>query len=362
MKTFSVNGLRRTCLALLLGGACASSAFAQTKLPAPDIHFYGLVDVWGGARQFPGGNSEWLISDGGMSTSYWGLSASDQLAEGYKAVVTLEGFFRPTDGAYGRFDGDTFLSRSAYAGIESPYGSLHIGRVTTPLFISTILFNPFVDSYGFSPMIKQTYLGVGSYPSYTTDQGVAGDSGWSNAAQYQSPEFHGLKGNVTYASGNSSDHHGAKKVAAQLLYANGNFAATGVYQYLNYNGQPADLGQIVSGWTSQSVAQVGASYDWKVVKAFAQYMYTHNQQAGEGHWNVNTGQLGVSVPTGKGSVLASYAYSNDTGGMEQTRRTWSLGYDYPFTKNTDAYVAYMSDKISDQSGGYTFGLGLRVKF
>ncbi|WP_267223538.1 porin [Dyella silvae] len=361
MKTFTVFGFRRAWCAVLLGWACVSPAFAETDLPAPKVHFYGLVDVWGGAQKFPGGNSESLISDGGMSTSYWGVGASEQLAEGYKAVVTLEGFFRPTDGAYGRFDGDTFLSRSAYAGIESPYGSLYIGRVTTPLFISTILFNPFVDSYGFSPMIKQTYLGVGSYPSYATDQGVAGDSGWSNALQYQSPEFHGLKGNVTYASGNSSEHHGAKKVAAQLMYAHGAFAATGVYQYINYNGQPGDLGQIVPGWTSQSVAQLGASYDWKVVKLFAQYMHTHNQ-ANQGHWNVNTGQVGVSVPAGKGSVLASYAYSNDSGGMGQTRRTWSLGYDYPFTKYVDAYAAYMNDKISDQSGGYTVGVGLRVKF
>jgi predicted porin len=190
---------------------------------------------------------------------------------------------------------------------------------------------------------------------------VAGDSGWSNAVQYQSPEFHGLKGNVTYASGNSSEHHGAKKVAGQLLYSSGAFAATGVYQYLNYNGQPSDLGQIVPGWTSQSVGQLGASYDCKVVKLFAQYMYTHNQ-ASQGHWNVNTGQLGVSVPVGKGSVLASYAYSRDSGGLEQTRNTWSLGYDYAFTKHTDAYVTYMNDKISDQSGGYTFGIGLRVKF
>lgn len=76
-----------------------------------------------------------------------------------------------------RITGDTFFSRNAYVGIESVYGTLTLGRQTTPLFTSTILFNPFVDSYEISPMVWYTYLGLGSGPTYATDMGVVADSG-----------------------------------------------------------------------------------------------------------------------------------------------------------------------------------------
>jgi predicted porin len=342
--------------ALLLAAASTSPAWA-----APELRFYGLVDVWAGSQRLPGQHSEGLISDGGMSTSYLGVSASDEFATGYKGVVQLEGFFRPTDGKWGRFDGDLTLARNANAGIESPYGTLRIGRVTSPLFVSTILFNPFVDSYVFSPIIAHTYLGMGTYPPYETDQGLIGDSGWSHALQYDSPDMHGITVNVTYGASDSSEHNSARKVGGRVMYASGAFAATAGYQYLSYNSSAGDLDQLVPGMTNQSTGLLGASYDFKVAKLFAQYLYTNNHRNG-GNWKVNTSQLGVSVPIGKGSALASYAYSRDSGGMHQTRNTWSLGYDYPFNKYIDAYVAYMRDEISDLSGGSTVGAGLRLSF
>jgi len=343
--------------ALMLGAAGIAAAEA-----APDYKFYGMLDVWGGVQRFPGNHAEGLISDGGMSTSYWGFSAQDELAEGYKAVVKVEGFLRPAKGEYGRFDGDSFFSRNAYAGIESPYGTLTAGRVTTSLFVSTILFNPFVDSYVFSPMVAHTYLGLGTYPSYLTDQGVVGDSGWNSAVQYASPDFHGLSGSATYAVGGSSRQ--GKKASAQLLYMHGNVGATLVYQRVNYNSDPLDLASLVPGMTAQTVLQAGFSYDWQVVKLYAQYMLTQNdrQQSLGGNWKVNTGQIGATVPIGKGHAMASYARSSESRGLNQGRDTWALGYDYPLSKRTDIYAAYMQDRFNDQSTGYTYGAGLRVNF
>ena len=133
------------------------------------------------------------------------------------------------------------FSRNAYVGIESPYGTVTAGRLTTPLFVSTILFNPFIDSYVFSPMVYHTYLGLGTFPTYSTDQGVTGDSGWSNAVSYSSPNFSGLSATAMYALGNTTEN-GAKKWSGQVLYFHGPFAATAVYQYVNFNNVPGDLG------------------------------------------------------------------------------------------------------------------------
>ena len=115
------------------------------------------------------------------------------------------------------------------------------------------------------------------------------------------------------------------------------------------------------GLKSQSVAQAGVSYDLKFVKFFGQYMYTYNDQQITS-WHVNTAQGGVTVPVGPGTVMASYAYSRDGGGLDQTRQTASVGYDYPLSKRTDVYAAYMYDKITSQSSGNTYGVGLRAKF
>ena len=179
--------------------AGASSAFAQSS-----VQLYGQVDEWVGAQKFPDGKIAAEVSGGGMSTSYWGMKGAEDLGDGYKAIFAIEGFFLAQNGQYGRFTGDTMFSRNAYVGIESPYGTVTAGRLTTPLFVSTILFNPFVDSYEFSPMVWHTYLGLGTFPTYSTDQGVTGDSGWSNAVSYSSPNFNGLSGKAMYALGNTA--------------------------------------------------------------------------------------------------------------------------------------------------------------
>lgn len=345
--------------------AAGSAAHAQSS-----VQLYGQVDEWVGMQQFPGGQRAWTVGGGGMSTSYWGLKGAEDLGGGYKAIFTIEDFFRAQNGRYGRFDGDTFFARNSYVGIESPYGTVTAGRLTTHLFVSTILFNPFSDSYTFSPMVYHVFLGNTAVPTgatYATDTGVVGDSGWNNAVGYSTPSYHGLTAGVMYGLGNQAGSNAAKKWSAQFLYFHGPFAATGVFQYVNFNNAPGDLvnpapfGTVVA-FKSQSVGQLGASYDLKFVKFYGQYMYTKNDKISGGSWHVNTEQGGVTVPAGPGTVMASFAYSRDGGGLNQTRRTWALGYDYPLSKRTDLYAAYMNDHLNSLSTGQTVGAGIRAKF
>ena len=155
------------------------------------------------------------------------------------------------------------------------------------------------------------------------------------------------------------------RAAAAITYANGPFAAAANYQYVNFSNTPGDFGtQLpgVVGLTNQNTAQLGLSYDFAVVKVFAQYMLVASQAA-SGNFHANTGQLGASVPLGRGSVLASVAYTGSSGsGDNQRRTTWALGYDYPLSKRTDIYAAYKYDHMSDLSTGQTYGAGLRMKF
>ena len=104
---------------------------------------------------------------------------------------------------------------------------------------------------------------------------------------------------------------------------------------MNFNNGPRDLSALVAGMKKPGIAQVGATYE-KYVKLFGQYMYLKNKVAGS--WHVNTAQGGVSVPLGVGNAMASYAYSRDSGGLDQTRQA-AVG-DYPLSKRTDVYAAY----------------------
>ncbi|WP_175691580.1 porin, partial [Burkholderia anthina] len=184
MKAFARRA-SRTSVKLIAAAACVAATapvYAQSS-----VSLYGQVDEWIGATKFPGGDRAWNVGGGGMSTSYWGLHGAEDLGGGYKAIFTMESFFRAQNGQYGRFQGDTFFARNAYVGIDSPYGTVKAGRLTTHLFLSTILFNPFYDSYTFSPMVYHVFLGLGTYPTYPSDQGAVGDSGWNNALSYTSP-------------------------------------------------------------------------------------------------------------------------------------------------------------------------------
>ncbi|ATG22157.1 porin [Ralstonia pickettii] len=338
-------------------GLAAGAAQAQSS-----VTLYGQVDAWAGATKNLGASDRaWGVNSGGMSTSYWGMKGSEDLGNGLKAIFTLEAFFRPDTGKVGRFDGDHFFARNAFVGLQSnSWGSIKLGRNTPPYFVSTILFNPFIDSYTFSPMVFHTYLGNGRTGTAGIS-GLVGDSGWDNSIMYSTPDFNGLTGNFIYGAGEQAGHNGQNKWGGNFLYFHGNFAATAAFQQVRFDASPGDLNALVTGFSRQTAAQLGATYDFGVVKLYGQYQYIKNT-INTGDAKSNGGQLGVSIPVGPGSILASYAYTKTSGAVDVKRNTWAVGYDYSLSKRTDVYAAYFHDKVSDLSSADTFGVGIRAKF
>ncbi|CAJ0808017.1 porin [Ralstonia flaminis] len=350
--------LKKICwiAATIAAMAIGAQAHAQSS-----VQLYGIVDTWVGVQRYPGKSAVWQEGGGGMSTSFWGFGGKEDLGAGYKAIFAIEGFFRPQNGASGSFNGDPMFSRNAYVGLSTPAGTITLGRQSSLLYLQACQFNPFYASFTFSPTIVQMYAGLGTYPAYKTDQGIIGGTAWSNAVQYATPELHGLTGRAMYAFGESGTGNGSKQYSAQLSYQNGGFAAGGVYQYANFNSAAGDLNGLISGLHSQSAAQLAASYEWSVAKFYGEYTYTNNNVINK-NFHVSMFEGGVTIALGTGKVLAAYAYSRDSGGLNQTRRTASLGYDYPLSKRTDLYAVYMLDRFSGMSSGETAGVGIRARF
>ena len=321
------RGVALSALAL----AAATTASAQSS-----VQLYGLIDVSAGQFETAGGTRTKAVANGNMTTSHIGFKGSEDLGGGLSARFQIESFLRADTGEAGRFGADTFWARNAFVGLAGSYGGLYLGRVTTTLFVSTLLFNPFGDSFGFSPSIRH-YFGGGV--GVTT-----GDTGWSDAISYASPKFAGLSftGQVAAGEGN-----GGRNVGGNLLYSGGAFAASAAYQQVEKGRSVADT----TTW------QLGAAYDFGVAKLFGQYGRVANDTSGVDH---TLTELGTSVPVGDGKLLL--AWGRQASDTDITRTTTSLGYDHNLSKRTDLYAVYMNDKRTGVDSGNTLAVGMRHRF
>ncbi|MFM0720855.1 porin [Paraburkholderia strydomiana] len=339
--------------ALVLGAVLlAEGAHAQSS-----VQLYGLLDAFVGYKKPMNGQSSVIAGNGGMTAPYFGLRGTEDIGGGTKVIFDLEGYFNIQNGSMGRtgFPHDGLFSRNAYVGVSGRYGTATAGLIPPLLWFSTITFNPLWNSFVFSPIVLHSYVGVNG-------QGVFGNAGeWWNAVYYASPSFNGFVGRAMYSFGNDPGHLGQNKWTGQVSYNNGGFATSVVYQQIKYSLNAGDLGTVLPGLTTQSVVNLGVSYDLNFVKLYGQYQHIWDSIS-NGDVGIDTGQIGFSIPVGVGRILGSDAYSKSSGHSSVYRNSWALSYDYPLSRRTDVYAAVLSDRASRMSSGTTIGGGLRTQF
>jgi len=336
-------------------GAAAALALAGAA-DAQTVQLYGLMDMSAGRFQPSGSASVWRADSGAMTTSFIGIKGSDDLGGGIRAKFAFEHFLRADTGQVGRFDGDAFWARDAYVGLSGAFGASVLGRNTTPLFVSTLLFNAFGDSFAFSPSIRLVFT-PRLMPFY-------GDSGWDNSIFYTSPDNDGLTYNLIANLGEASPGSTGKNMGFNLMYDKGPLAATIVWQRVK-NGagiSPASaFPPVPTGFSNQQTLLLGASYDLGVAKLYGQY--AHVRTKSDDNTSTKLWSLGASVPLGPGRVLAQYGSATASlGTLEPRHNILSLGYDWFLSKRTDLYAVYMHDKLTGEQAGNTVAGGLRLRF
>jgi predicted porin len=327
-------------LVTLAGCLAAVGASAQN---APSI--YGLLDMTAGRFQNPGMPRQLRAESGGLSPSFVGIRGSDDLGGGLHARFALETYVGIDTGTAGRSATDPFWGRSAYVGLQGAFGTSVLGRSPTPLWQSTRLFNPFGDSVGFSPSIRQYFGGT-----------VLGDSRWNNSVGFSGPEVEsGLSYNVQFNPGEGNPGTG-KNVGANVLYVTGPLSATGAWQKVRNSTAP-----LPAGFEHQTTYQLGISYEMPKVRLYG--------QAGNVKTSATIGvktalyQLGAAVPIGLGFAMASYGHARiESAGITQQRKTFTLGYDYFLSKSTDIYAVVMNEQLTGLASGNTVAAGLRLRF
>lgn len=325
--------------AAILLSICASMVHAQSS-----TQLYGGVDAGIGSFKTSGGVRTTQQYSGGMTTSYFGLKGGEDLGGGLRAFFTLEAYFRADTGEAGRFGGDAFFSRASNVGVGGDFGVLLLGRMATLLFAHTAGFNPLGASFGFSPLIRNTY-GAGTR--------VSGDAAWNNALGYQSPVWQGISVNALYGL---KEVGGGRNVSLGVRYVRGSLAVGGVVQAVK---SPFAAGE-------EKTYQLGGSYDLGVVKLFATHGEVRRREMPglpAGGTDNPISQLGASMPAGgSGTVMASWSRAGDDATAPGTRSFATIGYSHRLSKRTDVYLMLMTDKAQAQDRAQSTAVGIRHAF
>jgi len=284
------------------------------------------------------------------------VKGGDDLGGGVRSKFAIEHFLRADTGQTGRYEGDAFWARDAYVGLSGAFGATVFGRNTTPLFVSTLLFNAFGDSFAFSPSIRLLFT-PRLMPFF-------GDTAWNNSVLYVSPDFDGFHYTFSANLGENATGAAGKNYGVSLVYEKGPLAATAVWQRVK-NGDgisPTSPFTVAPpGFAKQDTWQLDLSYDLSLVKLYGQFMHVSTRATD--NTSSKIWSLGASVPVGAGHVLAQYGSATaSVGGAEPNHNVLSLGYDYALSKTTDVYAVYMSDKMTGLSAGNSVAGGLRLRF
>jgi predicted porin len=355
MQFHSFKNTNKLLLATLVTGAFAAPASAQSS-----VNVEGLVDAYVGSMQYAGEERAAKVNSNGMTTSYFGFTGTEDLGNGLRATFALTAYIRPDTGEQGRFNGnESLFSRDANVGLAGSFGAVSLGRGLAPNFLPSILFNPFGNSFTFSPLMVHLHSRTGWGASSN-----AGDTGWSNQVKYTTPTVAGVTANLHYQFGEEAGNAGKNNVGANVLYANGPLSLSAFYQRVKV-GNPLDLtpGNVksVSGLIAgeQKTSFVGAAYDFQVVKLMA----TYHKMKHDADFQDEAVSIGAAAPVGKGKVLAAWAQTERTGSLiDSKRQTASVGYDYFLSKRTDLYTVLMNDKVTGLESGNSLAAGVRHRF
>jgi predicted porin len=312
---FKEISMKKSLIALAVLGSVAGFAQAQST-----VTLYGIADVWVGSQKSGlNGNSTTLLGSGGFNGSRFGLTGSEDLGGGLKAVFKLEQGFNIDNGTQS-ITGSAF-GRQAYVGLAGGFGTVTFGNVWSSMDDIIGAANGAFDS-AFSPLYSMS----GSVHNTYVDRP-------RNAVKYASPSFGGLSGSVTYGLDENSAVS-QDVVDFQLGYGAGPVGVSLAYQVSNNT-------------TDTERLLLNGSYDLGVAKLLATY-----GQVETGASKSKDYQFGVDVPLSSALTLSgSYAQTKDNAALGNGKRTgFGIAAKYALSKRTFTYVGLVDVESKNGAG------------
>jgi len=369
--------------------AALIAGFAGVAQAETSVTLYGIVDAGIGFEQVKGSvyneatdsmvdvnNKSTGLINGINSANRWGLKGSEDLGQGLKAIFVLENGFNLGTGTTSQ---SRMFGRQATVGLQSDaWGKLEFGRQTN---IATKYLAGVVSPFG---------TDFGQAKSGTTF-GALGSIRYDNMVMYQTPSFSGFQFGVGYSfntdgnqafKGSDDAQPNDRAWTTGLRYANGPLAAGLTYDQIKVREtaiDPDEAGISIRSWN------LGASYDFQIVKVFAGFGQTRNGWFGpistvDGSIDLNDGgfiasddlkvnsySLGLSAPVGaNGELMASWGMADPRSEDEvKKQHVYSLGYTYSLSKRTNVYAIGSYAKnvaFQDDLKSTLIGVGMRHQF
>jgi predicted porin len=324
--------------------ACTGGALAQSS-----VTVYGLVDLALVRESGAASGAITKVSSGVGAGSRLGFRGSEDLGGGMAAVFLLESGFQADTGASGQ--GGLLLGRQVYAGLQSPLGTLTIGRQYTPQYLTVVLADPFGSGYAGDSKNLMPATGNGA-------------SRMDNSLKYASPLLQGFNAELVYGAGEVSGDGGAgRQLGAALGYAKGPLKLR-----LGYHDRDNDTAALKHLSRAKNTV-LAATWDFGPAKLHFAYgrdrglnsAPLRNAANPYGYATAPLAStdsrdllLGVSLPYGQHQWMMSYIRKDDRMAANQDAHQLALGYRYYLSKRTDLYAAVAH--ISNSNGaGYTVG-------
>ncbi len=380
--------MKKTLAAVAVLGAFAGSALAA------DVQLYGIVDEGlayshvdlDGAAD---ATDKFSMNSGMQSGSRFGFKGTEDLGNGLTVGFVLENGFSADTGA----DNSTLFDREASLFIEGGFGKLAFGKIGS--------INCGTSSWAQIGVLSA--FGTSNWGGYSNQIGSTASTGgvMDNTIAYQTPNFAGFTVFAQYSMGDDGDQKDFKGsenessmdryYAIGAKYANGPLTAYLAVDSINY----ATFGTFGDPYADDSLTvTLGGNYNFEVAQIFfgAQY-FDEVKTFGDLVKNVGFASkikgyglnLSANIPVAGGKIMAGLGYVDaeaadsvadnvKTAGNKDNefqRYIVSAGYDYPFSKRTDAYVvaSYMQDSVDygtatddRDPSAFTFVVGLRHKF
>lgn len=307
------------------------------------MNLYGVIDM--GLAHFSGGayGSTNMLASGYQASDRIGIRGSESLGGGVSAFFQAEtGFCGNGSPQAGNMNigvplgsskagsgpfctGGGFMQRTSNLGLRGSFGSLEAGRLYTQSFFIAASADPL------GAWVQNVLFPV---PYFRFNQAV----------QYATPNLAGFSGVVQYAFGGQAGSTTAGSgYDLALRYHRG--AGSLALGYFDNKPTTRTSTALDPQWGDDKFVQLAGSYDFHVAKVMV-YLSKMTSQYG---LSVNTGQpsknariwaLAVDAPLRVGSVMGSWSEFHDTDNSARDARQYTVGYVYPFSRNTNLYASY----------------------
>ncbi|RZF25198.1 porin [Paraburkholderia sp. UYCP14C] len=207
--------MRTKLLPLIVFPALVGVAHAQSS-----VTLYGVINQGVNYINNQGGGSVFGMVKGQTNGSRWGFRGAEDLGGGMKAVFDLENGFDASAGTLSQ--GGRLFGRSAWMGLQTPYGRLTMGRQ----------YDAMHDDVGEPLGATGIWAWIGSHQGDFDN--LNANFRWDSSIRYISPTFAGFKFDGVFAPGGTPGNFATnRRYQLAMTYASG--PVLGVIAYENIN-------------------------------------------------------------------------------------------------------------------------------